>query len=480
MINEGGEERPYEIRTDKIILGRGQDNEVCVSDSKCSRRHCQIERTDHGYKLIDLESRNGTRVNEALVNQKVLNNGDVIKIGDTQITFDDGSGKVVARPPTRKIETTFPKAEAIKEPLVKEVVKEIKVEGAPRVGVPLTPHADSKVSPLVEAPLASEGTRRTTEANRLVTQRTVDHNRATVNDSASARVQVQEIRRQQEERNLLKAFAIGVGVFFFLVILLITIQTLTGKPPDRRISEESLGRAYAKYKEGEKEPDPKFALGFYREAMELIDKISPDIEDIHHRGQELKKDVTQAMHVKEALLHKNEIEDLLNLEKRGGKSMNSAEIEKILKDISDFRKRYGQGDQKLLVETEQRLTSLENNLKAQKGTSKQLDFADYKARVNDALRNNRFVDALKEADQMIKRFETDPTLSKNSAELREEVFKGASTYVEAQRARAKDLKKKGQGEEAKYIYNEAIDKMGDGKVDAFNGYVDLLKNERDH
>jgi pSer/pThr/pTyr-binding forkhead associated (FHA) protein/tetratricopeptide (TPR) repeat protein len=475
LINEGGEVRSYEIRVDKIILGRGQDNEVCVSDGKCSRRHCQIERVDQGFKLVDLESRNGTRCNDAVVNQKLLAHGDVIKIGDTDITFDDGSGRPMDRP--RKVETQFPKAEPVKEPIVKEVVKEIKVEGAPRVGVPLTPHADAK---MVEAPLASEGTRRTTEANRIMTQRSVDHTRATVNDSASARLQVQEIRRQQEERNLLKSFAIGVGVFFGLIVILIAIQSLTGKPPDRRVSEEALGRASAKYREAEREPEPKFALDLYKQSLGEIEKIRPDFDDLYQRGQELKRTVADAYRVKEQMMHTNEFNELEALEKRGPKAKSLAEIDKLIKDIADFRKKFSSGDNKLHIDSEQRLTNLENHLKAQKGTSKALDFNDLKERIDNSLRTNRFTDALQEANQMVKRFETEPVLYQKSIEMLEEVTKATSKFVETQRAKALELKKQGKKEDAKYIYNNTIMKLGDGSVDAFNGYVELLRNERDH
>jgi pSer/pThr/pTyr-binding forkhead associated (FHA) protein len=475
-IKEGGEERIYEIKSDKIILGRGQENEVCVSDGKCSRRHAQIERTDHGFKLVDLESRNGTRVNEGVVNQRVLLHGDVVRIGDTELVFDDGSGKLPDR--SRKAEAAIPKAEPVKEPLVKEVVKEIRMDGAPKVGVPLTPHVDPRPSQMIEGPVVSEGVRRTTEANRLITQRAIDHNRATVSDSASTRAQVQEVRRQQEEQAKLKAFAIGVGVFFTLVILLIVVQSLTGKPTDRRVSEEALSRARARYREAESEPDPRQAIILLKDAMDRIESIPPQVEEVHRAGQDLKRDVIESLKVKEALLHKNEIAELEELVKRGAKPTDSAGIEKLLNDISAFRKRYGQ-EQKLLVETEQRLAALETQLKAQRGTSKQMDYNSLKERADDALRMNRFTDALAEADQMLRKFETDPILNPKSVAVREDVIKAAGVYVEGQRQKAKELKKSGKPADAKWVYNETIDKLGDGRVDAFRGYVELLRNERD-
>jgi transcriptional regulator with GAF, ATPase, and Fis domain len=71
-----------------ITLGRSADAEVKLAEPLASRVHCQLEPTGDGWKLVDLESQNGTAVNGDRVNQKMLQPGDTITIGDTDIVFE--------------------------------------------------------------------------------------------------------------------------------------------------------------------------------------------------------------------------------------------------------------------------------------------------------------------------------------------------------------------------------------------------------
>ncbi|MHC4778192.1 MAG: FHA domain-containing protein [Planctomycetota bacterium] len=75
----------------KISVGRAPTNDIQIRETRSSRIHCQIETVPGGYKLVDLESRNGTRVNDDVVNSRVLNPGDRIQIGSTVIQFGAAS-----------------------------------------------------------------------------------------------------------------------------------------------------------------------------------------------------------------------------------------------------------------------------------------------------------------------------------------------------------------------------------------------------
>lgn len=75
------------IGTTVLTLGRGEESTIVLDDKQASRVHCQIEKFDGGYKVVDLESRNGTKVNGNFVNQHVLKNGDRIEVGAVVVTF---------------------------------------------------------------------------------------------------------------------------------------------------------------------------------------------------------------------------------------------------------------------------------------------------------------------------------------------------------------------------------------------------------
>ncbi|MBI4617740.1 MAG: sigma 54-interacting transcriptional regulator [Planctomycetes bacterium] len=86
---EVGEATVHPIDRDITSIGRAEENQIQILDIKSSRNHCQIERGNGEYRLVDLESQNGTRVNGKKVNRHTLTIGDEIQIGTTVIRFDE-------------------------------------------------------------------------------------------------------------------------------------------------------------------------------------------------------------------------------------------------------------------------------------------------------------------------------------------------------------------------------------------------------
>ncbi|MGH9361969.1 MAG: sigma 54-interacting transcriptional regulator, partial [Thermoanaerobaculia bacterium] len=88
IIRENGGERIVELTHKVTTIGRSHDNLVEIDDINSSRRHCQIERKEEGWEIVDLKSRNGTLVNGILVLRKELRAGDCIEIGKTRMYFE--------------------------------------------------------------------------------------------------------------------------------------------------------------------------------------------------------------------------------------------------------------------------------------------------------------------------------------------------------------------------------------------------------
>ncbi len=81
--------RPVLLSDRAVTLGRGRDNTIPLLDERASRNHCQIEPDGvGGWLLRDLNSRNGTKVNEVRVLNAVLKPGDVIRIGASEFVFE--------------------------------------------------------------------------------------------------------------------------------------------------------------------------------------------------------------------------------------------------------------------------------------------------------------------------------------------------------------------------------------------------------
>jgi pSer/pThr/pTyr-binding forkhead associated (FHA) protein len=81
----------YEMTEDSVTVGRQRGNTIVLSaDQKLSRTHCRIRKAGESFVVEDAGSANGTRLNGALVRgAQPLCSGDVVKIGGTEITFDD-------------------------------------------------------------------------------------------------------------------------------------------------------------------------------------------------------------------------------------------------------------------------------------------------------------------------------------------------------------------------------------------------------
>ena len=69
------------LDSDELIVGRGSDCRVVVPDRQVSRHHAVIRRTERGFELEDLNSKNGTHLNGIAIRESVLlQDGDVIQI----------------------------------------------------------------------------------------------------------------------------------------------------------------------------------------------------------------------------------------------------------------------------------------------------------------------------------------------------------------------------------------------------------------
>ena len=72
----------------RLVAGRSEDNDINTNDWITSKRNTSFNSNSSEVYVEDLDSTNGTFLNDKLVfNKCILKTGDVIKLGDTIISY---------------------------------------------------------------------------------------------------------------------------------------------------------------------------------------------------------------------------------------------------------------------------------------------------------------------------------------------------------------------------------------------------------
>ncbi len=83
----GEEEHAYTLQAGETVMGRGPECQIQLTDYGISRQHAKVVKNGDEFVAIDLNSRNGTRVNGARITQVALTDGDEITLGKYPLYF---------------------------------------------------------------------------------------------------------------------------------------------------------------------------------------------------------------------------------------------------------------------------------------------------------------------------------------------------------------------------------------------------------
>jgi diguanylate cyclase (GGDEF)-like protein len=77
----------YCLSDSPVVIGRGTDCDIHINDFSVSRRHVRVEPGADGYYAVDLQSTNGTFVNDVPGAVSKLSDGDYLRVGNCIYRF---------------------------------------------------------------------------------------------------------------------------------------------------------------------------------------------------------------------------------------------------------------------------------------------------------------------------------------------------------------------------------------------------------
>jgi len=82
--------RKYNLEAPTLVVGRSSKSDIQIDQESVSRAHSKIVNSGRVIRIRDLGSTNGTYVNDELIDERALEDGDFIKIGRTIFKFLSG------------------------------------------------------------------------------------------------------------------------------------------------------------------------------------------------------------------------------------------------------------------------------------------------------------------------------------------------------------------------------------------------------
>ncbi|MCK4863850.1 MAG: FHA domain-containing protein [Gammaproteobacteria bacterium] len=105
ITHQGAVIKEYELKKEKITVGRKPSNDIILDDPTVSGVHAAFLHIKNTY-VEDMNSTNGIKLNGKTINKRELNHGDLIQIGQHEFKFIDDTvqdfeSTVIIAPPVQ-------------------------------------------------------------------------------------------------------------------------------------------------------------------------------------------------------------------------------------------------------------------------------------------------------------------------------------------------------------------------------------------
>ncbi|MCC7349904.1 MAG: FHA domain-containing protein [Phycisphaerales bacterium] len=106
ILSSEGQELDRLKLVDAILIGRSTECDLPVRDVLMSRRHCRLEPAGRGWRIVDLQSKNGLHFGTEQIERKTLSDGDELRLGRTTLRYC--AGEFQPAPPELSIKPQRP------------------------------------------------------------------------------------------------------------------------------------------------------------------------------------------------------------------------------------------------------------------------------------------------------------------------------------------------------------------------------------
>ncbi len=89
VLSEQLRGQSFELTEDEYTMGRSENCSICIPDPTISGHHCTLVKLpEGGFKVVDNNSTNGTRVNGVKIQEQALQNSDIVQAGGIEMLYD--------------------------------------------------------------------------------------------------------------------------------------------------------------------------------------------------------------------------------------------------------------------------------------------------------------------------------------------------------------------------------------------------------
>jgi pSer/pThr/pTyr-binding forkhead associated (FHA) protein len=91
ILTQGMTDQAHELKVDRTTIGRVEDNLFQITEPSVSSHHCEVLLRGNDVVIKDLDSTNGTFINNQKIAESVLKPGQTLRLGNVELRLDTGA-----------------------------------------------------------------------------------------------------------------------------------------------------------------------------------------------------------------------------------------------------------------------------------------------------------------------------------------------------------------------------------------------------